>query len=282
LKVDGAKDVAIAALKDRSASVRAKGASALAALDPKAALPVLERIVREGEVAEKQSAFEALASLEAADVDGLLLGAVNDWRAGRLPPGAALEALAAARKRAGRGSKDLASALADYDASLVRVDVVDRHLASLEGGDAGRGEKLFKESSAACQRCHALGTEKSAEVGPPLGDVALRRDRRFLLTSILDPNRDVLDGYKHEILETKTGEVFDARILKDAGESLEVEIVRDGETKTRTVAKSDLAARKPGLSSMPQDVSKDLSPRQLRDLVEFLATRKGEGSPKSH
>ena len=43
----------------------------------------------------------------------------------------------------------------------------------------------------------------------------------------------------------------------------------------QTIAKSDIASRKTGLSAMPQDIAKPLSKHELRDLVEFLAEQKG-------
>jgi len=42
-----------------------------------------------------------------------------------------------------------------------------------------------------------------------------------------------------------------------------------------TISKSDIKKRTPALSPMPQDIAKPLSKRELRDLVEFLAERKG-------
>jgi quinoprotein glucose dehydrogenase len=40
------------------------------------------------------------------------------------------------------------------------------------------------------------------------------------------------------------------------------------------VAKSDVDERQKGKSSMPEDVMKNLTRRELRDLVEFLSTLK--------
>ena len=49
-------------------------------------------------------------------------------------------------------------------------------------------------------------------------------------------------------------------------------ILPDGQRKS--IARGDIKARKAALSSMPEDIAKQLSKRDLRDLVEFLSTLK--------
>jgi quinoprotein glucose dehydrogenase len=40
------------------------------------------------------------------------------------------------------------------------------------------------------------------------------------------------------------------------------------------IDKQNIEARKPGKSAMPEDLTKHLTPFELRDLVEFLAAQK--------
>jgi quinoprotein glucose dehydrogenase len=46
------------------------------------------------------------------------------------------------------------------------------------------------------------------------------------------------------------------------------------EAKEQTIAVDDIVARRTGPSAMPDDLHKKMSRRELRDLVEFLASLK--------
>jgi cytochrome c oxidase subunit 2 len=67
-----------------------------------------------------------------------------------------------------------------------------------EGGEA-TGAEVF--ASAGCGSCHALadaGTE--AEIGPDLDSVLDGRDEESILTSIVDPNAEISEGYQPDVM----------------------------------------------------------------------------------
>ena len=141
----------------------------------------------------------------------------------------------------------------------------------LEGGDAAAGRRIFFErSDVQCVRCHAVGNE-GGQVGPPLTKVAEQKTREYLLDSILTPNKQIAEGWGQTALQLQSDAVEVGRIEKESDAAV-ILILPDGRRKT--IAKGDIKARKTALSSMPEDIAKQLSKRDLRDLVEFLSTLK--------
>jgi quinoprotein glucose dehydrogenase len=140
-----------------------------------------------------------------------------------------------------------------------------------EGGDAAAGRRIFFErSDVQCVRCHTIGTE-GGQVGPPLTKVSEQKTREYLLDSILAPNKQIAEGWGQTAFQLRNDAVEVGRVEKETDAAVTL-ILTDGQRKT--IAKADIKARKAALSSMPEDIAKQLSKRDLRDLVEFLSTLK--------
>jgi len=66
-------------------------------------------------------------------------------------------------------------------------------------GDPGRGKKIFNEHQiVACIRCHMIGG-KGGPIGPPLDDIASRKESDYILRSLIDPTAEIAEGFKAEI-----------------------------------------------------------------------------------
>jgi quinoprotein glucose dehydrogenase len=140
-----------------------------------------------------------------------------------------------------------------------------------EGGEAPAGRRIFFErSDVQCVRCHTIGNE-GGQVGPPLTKIAEQKTREYLLESILTPNKQIAEGWGQTAFQLQNDAVEVGRIEKESDAEVTL-ILPDGQRKT--LAKAGLKARKAALSSMPEDIAKQLSKRDLRDLVEFLSTLK--------
>jgi len=138
----------------------------------------------------------------------------------------------------------------------------------LEGGDAAAGRRIFFErGDVQCLRCHTIG-DQGGQVGPALTKIAEQKTREYLLESILTPNKQIAEGWGQTSFQLQNEAVEVGRIEKES-ESTVTLILPDGQRKA--IAKADIKARKAALSSMPEDIAKSLSKRDLRDLVEFLA-----------
>jgi quinoprotein glucose dehydrogenase len=145
---------------------------------------------------------------------------------------------------------------------------------TLEGGDATKGEAIFR-GAGACVQCHMVDSKGGIQ-GPPLDGVALRHDRAGLLESIMLPNAKIAEGYGTMTLTTKSGETF-AGILKSEKDG-KVEVLLPTNEK-KTVAVGDIVKRDGPVSAMPP-IGAILPPTDLRDLIEFLSQRKAKDDGK--
>ncbi len=131
-------------------------------------------------------------------------------------------------------------------------------------GDRDRGRAVFAR---ACAACHALDGIGSA-VGPDLGTLA-NKTPLYLLTEILDPNRNVDSRYVEYRAETADGRTV-AGLL--ASETAAAVTLRGQQAKDETVLRADLVAlRGTAKSLMPEGLEKDLPHRDLADLLAYLA-----------
>ncbi len=70
-----------------------------------------------------------------------------------------------------------------------------------------------------------------------------------------------------ELLFTQD-EAYNGRIVEDDNKKI---VLLDSEGRRVEVNKSDIQKRKEGLSAMPENVTELLTPREIRDLVTFMA-----------
>jgi quinoprotein glucose dehydrogenase len=190
------------------------------------------------------------------------MGAHGDVALGKMldagvAPELQLELLEAAGKKASLKEK-----VANYQSSLPAYGE------TLQGGDAAAGRRIFFErSDVQCVRCHQIG-DQGGQVGPPLTKIAEQKTREYLLESIVTPNKQIAEGWGQTALQLQNDAVEVGRVEKETDAALTL-VLADGQRKT--IAKGDIKARKAALSAMPEDIVKQLSRRDLRDLVEFLA-----------
>jgi putative heme-binding domain-containing protein len=142
---------------------------------------------------------------------------------------------------------------------------------SLKGGDAVRGrEVVFSHADAGCVRCHSIGGEGQAAVGPNLAGAAGRLDTRALLESLLDPAAKVSPGFAITTVTTRDGSAVAGWWMEETATTLTVKLPEGG---TKTLDKSTIASQTPPISTMPP-MGTVLTPRELRDVVAYLQTLK--------
>ena len=147
-------------------------------------------------------------------------------------------------------------------------DPLAQYSECLEGGDPAKGKKIFFEKgSVACVRCHKIGTENTV-VGPDLSGIGQKKDRRYLLESILKPNAQIAPGFESVLLKLKGNMTVGGILKKETPTELVIVDPNEGE---QEIDKDDIVSRSKGLSAMPEGFDKMLTKRELRDLVEFLA-----------
>jgi quinoprotein glucose dehydrogenase len=142
----------------------------------------------------------------------------------------------------------------------------------LEGGDAKAGRAIFTEKAeAACMRCHKVKGE-GGDVGPELTGIGQRKDRAYILQSIVDPNAVIAPGYENVVLTMKDGSFVAGLLNAEDAKELTIASLTDG--KKQKVPKADVKERLAVPSAMPPGLAEVLGKRSLRDVVEFLATVK--------
>jgi quinoprotein glucose dehydrogenase len=204
---------------------------------------------------EQQDAIDLLATLDVPAADKAIEGLGAALAAGRLDPRLALEVIEARDAKAG----------AIQPSAAVTEPVAEL----LEGGDAARGRELFfRRASLECVRCHrAEGT--GGDVGPRLDGIAARRDRAYLLESVVRPSSQFAEGYRTTVVVTDEGRTL-AGIVK--GETPEEVVIMTADGRSHRIPASSIEDRSEGASAMPADLAAKLTRRELRDLVEWLGS----------
>ena len=191
--------------------------------------------------------------------------------AGKVPPEIQLDLIEAA---AARPEPEIRKKLQQYESSKPKGDPLAPYREVLSGGNALRGRSIFTDKTATeCLRCHKArtwnGEIPGGEVGPELSGIGARQNRTYLLESIVDPNKQIAQGFESVVLATSDGKVITG-VLRGEDDK-EVRLIT-AEGQPVTVAKGSIEERKRGPSAMPADLVQKLSKTELRDLVEFLAS----------
>jgi putative membrane-bound dehydrogenase-like protein len=145
-----------------------------------------------------------------------------------------------------------------------RQKVLDEHAAVLTmTADATRGHAVFARR---CATCHRLGNTGFA-VGPDLASVSTKTPA-YLLTEILDPNRNVDIRFHEYVAVTKSGRIVTGILSSESAASV---TFRNQDGKEQTLLRSELEDLKSsGKSLMPEGLEKDLSRQDLADVILFL------------
>jgi quinoprotein glucose dehydrogenase len=256
--------VKAAALSD-DGSLRGEALRILARRDPAAALPALGAAIEKGQVKERQGALSILAGIEGEGADALIGKWLEKLLQGTAPPEIHLDVLETARRRS---SPELRAAIARFEEARAGGEPTARHREELHGGDAESGWRVFLEKAeAACLRCHKI-RGLGGSVGPELDGIGARESREHILESIVDPNRKISKGFDTAVLLLEDGQVRTG-VLK--GEDADSITIAAADEQVFVVPKSEVRERAGGVSAMPEDAAKLLTPREIRDLVEFLA-----------
>ena len=126
-----------------------------------------------------------------------------------------------------------------------------------------RGREIYRQLCAACHRLHGEG----GTIGPDL-TTANRRDKDFMLTSLVDPSAVIRKEYLNYTVQTTDGRVLHGFVAEENAGS----VVLGSATGERTEVPRDRIAsmEDSGVSLMPEGLLNALTPQQLRDLFAWL------------
>lgn len=232
------------------------------------AITMIRDTLNNGSTSEKQAAFDSLASINSAEAGALLMEALNQVQSGDLPQELHLDVLEAA---ANSNLKSVQDAFQQFDKSRNKTDWKQTHAVTLFGGNAIRGETIFRENQAVqCRRCH-MAKGDGGEVGPVLDGIGSRYTREQILESIADPNATIAQGFETLMVTTIDGSIVAGTRKAETATTLTINTPDEGPV---DIDKADIEATETGPSGMPPMLHNALTKRELRDLIEFLATLK--------
>jgi putative membrane-bound dehydrogenase-like protein len=130
-------------------------------------------------------------------------------------------------------------------------------------GDARAGRELYRKHCAVCHRLFGEGET----VGPDLTH-ANRKDRDFLLVSIVDPGALIRKEYVSYVVQTTDGRILTGLMAAQTPRSITL-LAAKNERTTLSREKIESIQESPA-SLMPENLLKPLKPQELRDLFSYL------------
>ncbi|MGB5318795.1 MAG: HEAT repeat domain-containing protein [Eudoraea sp.] len=266
LKVEGIANIAKTGMRDSDENVRAAAIGLIPELgiSKSELLAVIDPIFSKGSTREQQKMIYALADMPLEQSGKALEDLINKAGKNQLEQGVVLDLIEAVEKTE---SESLIASLTELKNSGYGTDSFKE---ALYGGNRWAGSRVFKNNSAAqCVRCHALDGS-GGKVGPPLDNIAAILSREELLESLIEPGARLAPGYGSVLLTLKDGQKVGGVLM--AEDSKEI-ILRTSEAEPMEIPISRIKTRENMPSAMPP-VGQVLSKRELRDLIEFLASLK--------
>jgi len=152
----------------------------------------------------------------------------------------------------------------DRASSQQKIAEIRRVRFDLRGsGDLQRGKTLFTKH---CSACHQLFGE-GKKLGPNL-TTANRKDRDYLLESIIDPSRFIRKEYVASVVVTVNGRVLTGMIVEDTPSQI---VLAGNKNERSTIRREDIEqSHNSPVSLMPDNILKPLKGQELRDLFRYL------------
>tara|TARA_R110002049_G_scaffold4601_6_gene32885 strand:+ start:83133 stop:86147 length:3015 start_codon:yes stop_codon:yes gene_type:complete len=131
-------------------------------------------------------------------------------------------------------------------------------------GDEAEGKGHFTKR---CATCHQLFGE-GKKVGPPL-DGYERGKLNFWLTAIVEPSLEIREGYQSYLVLSVDGRTVTGMI---AAQDPKTVTLRNADNELTVISRDDIEVLKAlPTSLMPEDVLKEMTDQQIRDLFAYLS-----------
>lgn len=136
-----------------------------------------------------------------------------------------------------------------------------------EIGNPAHGEQIFRRAELNCLKCHAIGGA-GGKVGPDLVSVGSSAQIDYLVDSILDPNKNVKEGFQSLVVATEDGKVLTGIKVRETDTDL---LLRDVEDREFAIPLKSIEDQTSGSSLMPVGLVDKLTRNELIDLVRFMS-----------
>lgn len=144
-------------------------------------------------------------------------------------------------------------------------------------GDPHRGETIYRRTDTQCLACHAIGGVGSP-IGPDLVSIGSSAPVDYLITSLLDPNDKIKEGYHTTLVTEKNGSTHTGGLVSESDTEV---VLRDYAGKMNRIARADVKnITISPVSMMPPGLTAGLREDEFIDLVRFLSELGKEGEFK--
>lgn len=288
--------------KDRSAAVRSAALEALVDLDQESAASAIKEILRNekpevrvtalqalgdvtmdpGEISEslshiltagtseeKQAALAALVNLPQDQIVDQLDLMLDELLAGNVEGALQLDLLEVAAENT---DPAIQKKITRFREQHSEMGPVADYWECLAGGSVRAGRRVLVNNSAAqCLKCHAI-SGYGGVAGPPLDAVGSRRSREFILESLVVPSAHLAPGYGVVTVTLMDGKTVSGILQSEDENQL---VIKNSDEINVDIDKAQISERINALSSMPP-MGDILTKREIRDLIAFLMSLKGE------
>ena len=255
-------------MEDTSRLVRSLAMGSLDKIEiTKAQLPgMVNPIFEKGSQNEQQQVLQSMAKMDPAKTTDVLGDLIARMLQGKLAAGIKLDLMEAVE-----ATKE-EKLVAQLDALKTKGTLTDEFKEALFGGNIQAGNFIFNRNQAAqCVRCHNVGGEGGI-VGPSLKGIASRLTREQLLQALIEPSARIAPGYGTISLTLTDGQEVNGSVISETEQEIQL---KTNEAEPLRIAVSRIKSRENYPSSMPP-MGSMLSKREIRDVVEYLASLKGK------
>ena len=146
---------------------------------------------------------------------------------------------------------------------------------ALAKANASHGRAVFQRT---CSQCHRLYGE-GGMIAPDITG-ANRGDMNYLLGNILSPSDVIQDDYKMLMVLTDEGRFYSGILAGENERQIQLRVV--GENEPVSIDKSAIQSREVApVSMMPEGLLRNISDREVLDLVKYLRTVRQVPMPKA-
>ena len=229
---------------------------------------IVNPIFKNGSVREQQQLLTVLGELPLEKSSDVLERLIGQAKSNRLNESVILDLIEAVEAT---NSKTL---IAQLDGIKETGNSIDAYRETLVGGNYQAGRRVFdRNPTAQCTRCHAIGGA-GGNVGPQLENIGNILSREQILESLIEPSKRLAPGYGSVSLVLKDGQKVNGILEEETEEEL---TLRTSEAEPLEIPVSRIEKRENMPSAMPA-MGRLISKRELRDLIEYLASLKQEKS----
>ncbi len=253
---------------DTARQVRETAVGLLGKLDiSKERLPQLANsFFKNGSAGEQQRMLAVLGAMPVEKSSPVLTNLIRKAKKNQLSPNVTLDLIEAVEAT---GSAELSSQLSSLKNNGHSIDAYKE---TLYGGSWWPGYDVFTSNpTAQCVRCHAV-SGAGGKVGPALDNIGAELTREELLESLIEPSKRLAPGYGSITVTLKDGQKVTGVLEKETEEAL---IIRTSDAEPMEIAPSRIVQRVNSPSAMPA-MGRLISKRELRNLIEYLASLKSE------